>query len=94
MLIITMAGNIYHLFITCQVLYLFALSYDFISSLQPLYRLDIIIIPALQLRKLGSEKLRNFPKVSQLVSGKASITNPKLPDAGGKPLNPTLFFSL
>lgn len=45
-ILITVAGNIYYLLIPCQVLYLFALSYYFIRSLQLLYKLDIIIISA------------------------------------------------
>lgn len=71
----------------------FALSYYFIRSLQPLYKLDIIIIPTLQIRKFGSEKLRNLSRVSQLVGDKASVlANSRLSDARIEPLSSTLFF--
>lgn len=66
----------------CQVLYLFALSYYFIRSSQSLYKLDILIIPTLQMRKLASEQLRSLLKDSQLVSDEASVlANPKVPHA-------------
>lgn len=76
----------------CQVLYLFALSYYFIRSSQSLYKLDILIIPTLQMRKLASEQLRSLLKDSQLVSDEASVlANPKVPHARIRPLNPTFF---
>ena len=60
----------------------FALSYYVIRSLQPLCKLDSIIIPTLQTRKFGSEKLGNLPRVCQLVGDKAGVlANPRLSDA-------------